>query len=76
MTSLLAGPATRRTYSTAEVSAMTGLPVRTVQQYVERGLIKALRLGRHVLVPAEEVERLLTPADPTGAHADPEGGAR
>ncbi len=76
MNIVLAGPAARRTYTTAEVSAMTGLPVRTIQSYVERGLIRSLRLGRHVLVPAEEIDRLLTPSIPSGAAAPSDGGAR
>ena len=73
MDSVLVAPVDRRAYSTAEASAITGLPVRSIQSYVRRGLIRSTRLGRHVLVPAEEIVRLLTPVD---ACPGSDGGAR
>jgi excisionase family DNA binding protein len=50
----------QKLYEIPEFAELTGLEVSTTRQYVSRGLIKALYLGRRRMIPASEVERICT----------------
>jgi excisionase family DNA binding protein len=43
--------------SAAEVSALTGLSVKTVRRRVKDGSLRGVRLGRRVLIPLDPIER-------------------
>jgi len=46
-------------FSVEEVANLLGLHVNTVRRAVWRGHVRAVRIGRRVLIPRAEVERLL-----------------
>jgi excisionase family DNA binding protein len=46
-------------FSVEEVADLLGLHVNTVRRAVWRGDVRAARIGRRVLIPRAEVERLL-----------------
>jgi excisionase family DNA binding protein len=48
-----------RNHSLAEASLRVGVPVRTLSALALRGEIKVVRLGRRVLIPPKEMQRLL-----------------
>ena len=50
----------QRLYELAEVSAMTGLTLGTVRQYVSNGVIPAIYLGRKRVVQEAVLERICT----------------
>lgn len=58
----------RLTYSVTEVSEALGVPVATIRGWIRSGEMSALRIGRRVLVPASELDRL------TGPRAAPQQG--
>jgi excisionase family DNA binding protein len=51
--------AERLGFRLAEVAALTGVPKSTLHDAVRTGKIKAVRLGRVIVVPKAEVDRLL-----------------
>lgn len=52
-------PADRRAYRPLEVVRLTGLSRGAVYRAIAAGLIRAVRVGEAILIPAEELERLL-----------------
>jgi excisionase family DNA binding protein len=52
----------RISYRYDEAEAATGLSRETIRRLVDRGEIKTVRVGRCVLIPAAELEKLLTTA--------------
>ena len=55
--------------SAAEVSALTGLSVKTVRRRVKDGSIRGVKLGRRVLIPLDAVDRPRTQEPPAMAIA-------
>jgi excisionase family DNA binding protein len=48
----------RLAYRVAEVAEMTGIPRRTIYDLVRDRKLKATRIGKLVLIPKSEVERI------------------
>lgn len=48
----------RVTFTVAECAEMLGVHPDTVRAAIERGELRATRLGRQWLIPASEVERI------------------
>jgi excisionase family DNA binding protein len=57
--------AQRVAVSPGEFAAVTGLSISTVHRRLAAGDIKFSRSGRRVLIPLEELERLVRPAECT-----------
>jgi excisionase family DNA binding protein len=57
--------AQRLAFSPAELATLTGLGLRTVYRRLATGEIRFNRSGRRVLIPRQELERLLTPQTAT-----------
>src|SRR4051812_4975587 len=55
--------------SAADVSALTGLSVKTVRRRVKDGSIRGVKLGRRVLIPLDAVDRPRTQEPPAMAIA-------
>ena len=55
---------TRRTFSVREVAATLGISVGFARLLIGRGHLRVVRVGRRVLVPAPEDERLLNEGTP------------
>ena len=68
-------PVDRRAYTVPEVAAILGLPLRSTYLYVPTGAIRSRRLGGRIIVPAEEVDRLLAPPPSPEADAAAKQGA-
>jgi excisionase family DNA binding protein len=69
------GPAValkRLGYSKKEVANMHGCSERTVDYLIERGELRAVRLGRKVIIRARDAERLLDRDRETGNHPSKE----
>ena len=49
----------RLAYSVGEVAQMLGVCPKTVRRLIDRGLIRASRKLRHLMIPRTEVERFL-----------------
>jgi len=49
----------RLTYSRTEVAKSLGISERTVDRMIQRNVIKARRIGRRVLIPTDQVAKLL-----------------
>ncbi len=47
------------TVSIEEAARLSGLSKYTIRAYERKGLIKATRIGRRVLIPVSELERVL-----------------
>lgn len=56
---------TRLAYRVAELAAALGVPESTVRGWIAREEIATRRIGRVVLIPAAEVDRLLAELAPT-----------
>ena len=54
----------RVAYKPGEVATMTGLSRSFVYQLIRRGDLRSIRIGRAVLIPAREIERLLENKNP------------
>ena len=54
----------RVAYKPREVAAMCGLSRSFVYQLIARGDLRAVRIGRAVVIPAREIERLLENKNP------------
>ena len=50
----------RLTYKIKEVAAMTGLSVKTIHNRIKEGIIQPVGYCRHILIRAEDVERLIS----------------
>ncbi len=46
-------------YSKKEAAAATSLSVRGIDYLIERGQLKAVKIGRRVIIPAQELKRLV-----------------
>ncbi len=62
----------RLAYSVAEVAELLGgISERLVRRQIAEGKIQVFRVGRRVLICADEVEQLLATAEPiAGSHED------
>ena len=49
-----------------EAAKMLGVSAATVRQYVARGRLRAVRVGRRVLVPMEVLEQVIVEGVPAG----------
>ena len=46
-------------YSKKEAAAATSLSVRGIDYLIEKGQLRAVKVGRRVLIPSRELERLI-----------------
>jgi excisionase family DNA binding protein len=46
-------------YSKKEAAAATSLSVRSIDYLIEKGQLRAVKVGRRVLIPCRELERLI-----------------
>lgn len=46
-------------YSKKEAAAATSLSVRGIDYLIEKGQLRAVKIGRRVLIPSKELERLV-----------------
>ena len=46
-------------YSKKEAAAATSLSVRSIDYLIEKGQLRAVKVGRRVLIPSKELERLV-----------------
>jgi excisionase family DNA binding protein len=46
-------------YSKREAAAATSLSVRSLDYLIEKGQLRAVKVGRRVLIPSRELERLI-----------------
>jgi len=46
-------------YSKREAAAATSLSVRSLDYLIEKGQLRAVKVGRRVLIPSGELERLI-----------------
>ncbi len=51
----------REYYTTDELAKLLRVSRTTILRYIDDGLIKAIRIGRTVRIPASEVRRLTSP---------------
>ncbi len=51
-----------KSVTTAGASQLLGIPARSVRRLIEKGDLGAVRLGRYLVIPVEEIDRLLEPA--------------
>lgn len=51
--------APRPAYETREVADLLKITDRTVRQYIADGKIRAVRVGKWIRIPADEVDRLM-----------------
>ncbi len=65
-------PVQRQAYSITEFATIFGIPVRTGYAAAQRGLIRTVRIGSRIVVPATEVERLLASSLPAQSRSDTE----
>lgn len=49
----------------SDLTAFTGIAPNTVYKWVKQGRIKTVEFGSRILIPADEMERLLTEGVPT-----------
>ena len=59
-------------YSKREAAAATSLSVRSLDYLIERGQLRAVKVGRRVLIPSRELERLIEKGT-SRAFAEPGG---
>lgn len=52
----------RAAYTVRQAARLLGLGRETLRQAVHRGEVRAIRVGRHLYVPAHELARLLEEA--------------
>lgn len=56
-------PTQRLAFSPGELATLTGLSISTVHRRLAAGEIKFNRSGRRVLIPREELDRLVRPQE-------------
>ncbi len=61
----------RQAFPVPEVARALSVSASTVWRMVKRGEVQVIRLGKRILVPKPEIERLTTPIVPRGAVAEP-----
>jgi len=59
----------RLAVSVVEAAEMISLAPRTIRAWIASGKIRAVRLGRRVVIPVRELDRLLAPVTPTQEEA-------
>lgn len=64
-TPTVAPPTDRLLFNRTEAAARLGLSAVYVRQLEARGVLKTVRFGRHVMVPAAELERLAREGAPS-----------
>jgi excisionase family DNA binding protein len=57
--------------SLEEAAKLLGLSKFTIRRYVSRGLLKATRCGRRIIIPIAELKRLALEGVSDKAHAHP-----
>jgi excisionase family DNA binding protein len=68
----VAAAASRRSYTAAEAAKALGISNNSVYAHVKAGHIKAIRLGKKIIILQEEIDRLLREGAPSAtAAADP-----
>jgi excisionase family DNA binding protein len=55
-------PAERIAYSIAETAAMFGVTTNHLRARIDAGEIRSIRMGRRVLIPKIEIDRVVTGA--------------
>ena len=61
----------RPVLSRREFADRLGLSLDTVKRHIERGKLRHVRLGRRILIPTSEIDRILSEADfATGRQAE------
>ena len=50
----------RLSYRICEASKLTGIPKSSIHDAIRLGRLRAVRLGKIVLIPADELKRLLS----------------
>jgi excisionase family DNA binding protein len=56
-----------------QAEEMTGISHHTFRKLVRKGKIKAARVGRRIVIPIAELERLVKPADISGSKRNEKG---
>jgi excisionase family DNA binding protein len=51
-------------FSIAEVAEMFGRAPRTIRSWIERGLLKPVKVGNSVFIPQDQIDALLSATDP------------
>jgi excisionase family DNA binding protein len=59
MTKNLAEKYERLAYGRREAAAALGISTRSIDYHIEKGTLRAKRLGGRVLIPAQELKRLV-----------------
>lgn len=54
-------PAGRLSYKIPEAAKLLGVSTLTIRKAIDRGLLKPCRAFRHVLIPADQLNKLLNP---------------
>lgn len=49
----------KRTYTLTEAAAIVGISYSLLRKFVKQGKIKTIRVGKRLLIPEEEVKKLL-----------------
>ena len=57
-------------YSKKEAAAATSLSVRGIDYLIEKGQLRAVKIGRRVLIPSKELERLVDKGSARACHGD------
>ena len=62
-------------YSKKEAAAVTSLSLRGIDYLIESGQLKAVKVGRRVIIPAQELEKLVFNGAGSGILADSRASA-
>jgi excisionase family DNA binding protein len=65
----------QRTMTVAQTAVRLGISRNTAYRYCAEGVIPTVRIGRRVLVPIAQLDRMLDPASPTVLAAAPDPAA-
>jgi len=65
----------RQTYSVEQFGRIIGVSRNSAYQAVERGDVRSVRIGKRILIPRKEIERLLEPMEAPEARNSQVGGA-
>jgi len=50
---------TRLAYSKKEAAAATSISVRSIDYLISKGQLKAVKIGRRIVIPARDLEKLI-----------------
>jgi excisionase family DNA binding protein len=50
---------TRLAYSKKEAAAATSISVRSIDYLISKGKLKAVKIGRRIVIPARDLEKLI-----------------